>query len=101
MTDLNGHIPEPPLTEPTPAPEIFVDGMFSVSIVAGVAKMSFFSLEHDATSDVQNRRVVLRLVAPLPVTVGIHAGIGGVLEKVVASANKEAAPDGVANVDEG
>lgn len=94
MTDLNGHTPEPPVTEPTPAPEIFVDGYQSFSMTGGVAKLTFFSLQHDPADDVQTRRIVLRLAVPLAVLDGMARGITGMIGQVVAEANARAAGEG-------
>ena len=99
MTDLNGHTPEPPLVEPTPAPEIFTDGYYTVGLTAAVAKFAFFSLEHDPETSQYRRRIVLRLAVPLPTVAGVHQAMGGFLEKVVAQANLDAAPAGVANAE--
>ena len=87
MTDL---ALEPPVTEPTPAPEIFVDGYQSFSMTGGVAKLTFFSLQHDPADDVQTRRIVLRLAVPLAVLDGIARGVTQMIERIVAEANVQA-----------
>lgn len=83
MTQINGNaLDECPLTEPFPAPEIYVDGYQTSSIANGTAKFSFFTLSYDPATNRQTRRVCLRLTATLPVVMGIHAALGSLLEQL-------------------
>lgn len=80
--------PEPPVTEPTPAPEIFVDGYASGAIAGGVAKFTFFSIAHDPATGQYERRIVLRLIAPLPVVAGVQEAF----EQLLGQAQVEVEP---------
>lgn len=75
----------PEIVEPTPAPEIFVDGYQSTVICNGVVKFTFFTLAHDALTGQMKRRVVLRLSSPLPAVAGIHEAMGSLLTEVQRS----------------
>lgn len=70
---------DPQIVEPIPAPEVFVDGYQSSVICNGVVKFTFFTLAHDALTGKMERRVVLRLSAPLPAVAGIHEAMGNLL----------------------
>lgn len=73
---------EPNIIEPVPAPEVFVDGYQTSSVLNGVAKFTFFTMAHDPVTGVMQRRIVLRLTAPLNVAAGIHEAMGQMLERV-------------------
>lgn len=70
------------LVEPVPAPEIFVDGYQSTMIANGVVKFTFFSMGHNVITGQHERRIVMRMSAPLQAVVGIHEALGGFLEQV-------------------
>ena len=74
--------PEPPLSEPAAAPEILVDGFSSSMVAGGVAKFTFFSMVAGASTGQPERRVVLRLSAPLVAVAGIHEALTRFLEEV-------------------
>lgn len=74
--------PEMPIVEPTPAPEIFVDGYQSTMIANGVVKFTFFSMGHNVVTGQNERRIVMRMSAPLQAVVGIHEALGRLLEQV-------------------
>ena len=75
---------DPELTEPQPAPEIFVDGYQSTMVANGVVKFTFFSITHDPASDTHERRIVLRLSTSMPSVAGIHEALGQFLKQVAA-----------------
>lgn len=71
-----------PLVEPVPAPEIFVDGYQSTMIANGVVKFTYFSMGHNVITGQNERRIVMRMSAPLQAVVGIHEALGRFLEQV-------------------
>lgn len=73
---------EPAAVEPTPAPEVFIDGLQSYMLLNGVVKLTLFSMAHDMTTGANERRIVLRMSAPLAAVAGIHHVLGEMLEKV-------------------
>jgi hypothetical protein len=77
--------PEPPLTEPVAAPEIYVDGYQTSSMRAGVAKFTFFTMVHDPANNAMERRINLRLAASMPVLIGIHSAMGEFIEQVMTA----------------
>lgn len=76
---MNGDLTDCPITEPVPAPEILVDGYQSTTVGNGVVKFTFFSLAHNPETNQQERRIVLRLSAALPVVMGIHQALGNLM----------------------
>ena len=72
---------EPPLVEPVPAPEIFADGLVSLSGGQGVAKLAFSSTHLDPSTAQAYRLLNLRLTIPLPAIQGLHEALGRLLEE--------------------
>lgn len=79
----------PEIVEPTPAPEVFVDGYQSSTAGSGVAKFVFFSLRHNAKTGEMERHVVLHLVMPLVTLMGVHEANGNLIEQL-----RRASPNG-------
>jgi len=71
-----------PLVEPTPAPEIYVDGYQGVLFANGVAKFNMFTVVMDAENSQNQRRIVQRLCMTIPTLEGIHIAIGELLEQM-------------------
>lgn len=76
---------EPPVTEPSPAPEIFAEGYVSVGLGGGVAKFAFFSFAHGAPGSVPERRIVARLTMPVMGVIGVHEAMGKLIAELKAS----------------
>lgn len=74
----------PSPAEPVAAPEIFIDGYLSQTVVGGMVKIAFFSHRYNVESGQPEMRVVLRTVASLAVMVGIHQSLGALLADVEA-----------------
>lgn len=70
---------QPILTEPSPAPEIYVDGYASHTVVNSMAKFTFFSAGHNPTNQGRENRIVLRLTTPLSTVMGLHKAFGELL----------------------
>ncbi len=77
---------DPKAVELVPAPEILVDGYQTTAVINGVVKFTFFTIAHDPISNQMQRRIVLRLSAPLPAVAGMHQGMGNLLNEVMESA---------------
>lgn len=76
--------PEPDwnLTEPFPSPEVYVDGHCALSVTSGVAKLTFFSIEHDPMSKVNHQRIVLRLTTPVVALFGLREGMNEIFTQI-------------------
>lgn len=70
---------EPPITEPTPAPEIYVEGFTCSSWGNGVIKFPFFSVVTRENGTPPERRIVARLTMPITTVVGVHKALGEVI----------------------
>jgi hypothetical protein len=81
---------EPDLVEPTPAPEVFVDGYHSFSTVGGSIKLAFFTMQHDVASNRMVRRIVLRLTMPMGVAVGVSGAFAGSMAQLEANMSEAA-----------
>lgn len=75
---------EPPVVEPAAAPEVFVDGYQSTLIANGNVKFTFFTMAHDLAKNAPERRIVLRLTAPIAAVAGMHQAIGQLLDQINA-----------------
>jgi hypothetical protein len=72
-------------TEPSPAPEFFVEGFTCISGANGVAKMPFFSVmttHHPEGRSEAEQRVVVRLAIPFGAMVGMHDALGRFLDQL-------------------
>lgn len=70
------------IIEPSPAPEIFVDGYVSSAFANGVVKFTFVSGHHDPRTDTHSQAVVLRLTSSLAGVASIHDAMGRFLEQL-------------------
>jgi hypothetical protein len=68
----------PPLTEPTPAPEIFFEGVDSAELQNGVAKLTCFTVVN--TGSRKERRIVARLTVPIGTMIGLHQVTSGFID---------------------
>lgn len=50
-------------TEPSPAPEVYVDAIDGISAANGIVKLNFVSFVYDHATKTVQKRVVLRVVA--------------------------------------
>ena len=60
------------------APEFYADSFATLSVINGVAKVSFLSV----TQGPNERRVVARLVLSLPGVVELHGALGQLVERM-------------------
>lgn len=82
----------PPITEPVPAPEVYVDGIAATSVGAGVVRLPFFSVAYTPPEQ-QERRIVLRLAIPIGAMIGAHQALGDLVAQLKAQGVlKEQAP---------
>jgi hypothetical protein len=70
------------ITEPHPAPEIFVEGFTCASTANGVTKLAFFSVAHTSGEAEPERRIVARLTMPLGALVGAHEAMGRLIQQL-------------------
>lgn len=70
---------DPPITEPMPAPEIFVEGFANASVRHGVAKFPFFSI---VRTEAEERRVAAHLVMPIGTVLAVHEAFGNLIEQL-------------------
>ena len=78
-----------PVTEPQPAPTVFVDGYSSHWLMGGVARFEFFTLVPGPDGAAAGK-TVLHLVTPLAGLFGIHKSMGELLAEAERAAKHEA-----------
>jgi hypothetical protein len=82
MTEQITRAPDPPLEDNGLAPEIFVDGYASVSLLNGVAKFVFFSISYDPVTQMTKRRVNMRMTASVAAVAGISEALVGMIQEL-------------------
>jgi hypothetical protein len=64
------------------APDRFADGFQGLSVVNGVARMTFFVDGMDPNTTAMHRRAAFKLLMPLDSLVGMHEAIGEMIGKM-------------------
>ncbi len=66
----------PPVRESNNAPTIYADGYHGVVVGSGVVKLNLIEDLYDAATGVPFRRLVGRLVVPIPTLLQMHQALG-------------------------
>ncbi len=64
------------------APAIYVDGYQGVSITAGVAKVNFYTISFDPSTEKSSKVAAFKLVTPLQTLKQIHSALGELFDKL-------------------
>ncbi len=85
---VTGPVPpqQPVVADSALAPEVFVDGYLSyMTTLSGMAKLTFFSQQHNVETNRQELRVVLRLAMPIVVAGALQQSLAANLAQTEAS----------------
>ena len=79
-----------PIVEPTPAREVYTDGFSGLSLAGGIVKIPFLSTTQLSEQDAYERRIVMRLAAPVGVVAELHEALGRLMIEMARMAAVEA-----------